>query len=431
MTLVAFVIGRAGSLGLYGASVVLNGAISLITIPVIVAIAGAGPWASMATGQSIGGSFGVLVAFGWGLTGPATIAMTSREGRPALFLDSLFARGALLVPVLIAEAVVTTAIVPDAKFVAFAAGLAMTLAGASANWYFTGESRPGRFLALDTVPRVSGTVLGLLLVLATHDLLFFALAQLAGSLVALITSAVVILHGRGLDFRAASRWSSIARSLAEQRHGVVATGLYAAFTPAVLAIIAFAAPALLPLFVLADRLSKFVGMAASPLNQVFQGWVPSALGAELVRRLRVSGLVTVVTALVAGILYALLLPSFATVLTHGQVAFDAVTAIAFGLIAASQVVLPFLTNVALMAVGRLRVIALSASVGVPLTLGTLLFVVWARGGEYSAWVLVGGNLVILAWQVIALRETLARLGTVVAAEGAAMAQVLPVRVPAP
>ncbi|MCU1579855.1 MAG: hypothetical protein JWP19_2059 [Rhodoglobus sp.] len=430
MSLVALVRGRASSLGLYGASVVLNGAISLITIPVIVAIAGAGPWASMATGQSIGGSFGVLVAFGWGLTGPATIAMTAPDRRPALFLDSLFARGALLIPLLLIEAVVTMAIVPNAKVVAFAAGLSMTLAGASANWYFTGESRPGRFLVLDTVPRVGGTILGLLLVLATHELLFFALAQLAGSLVALIASAVVILRRRELDFRAASRWSAIVESLAEQRHGVVATGLYAAFTPAVLAIVALAAPTVLPLFVLADRLSKFVGMAVSPLTQVFQGWVPSVFGAELVRRLRVSGTVTVVTALVAGTLYAALLPWFATLLTHGQVVFDAVTAIAFGLIAAIQVVLPFLTNVALMAVGRLRVIALSASVGVPLSLAALVFVVWARGGEYSAWALVGGNLVILAWQVIALRETLARLGAVVGGD-AAIVPVQRIRVPAP
>jgi hypothetical protein len=408
---------------------VLNGVVSLITIPVIVAIAGAGPWASMATGQSIGGSFGVLVAFGWGLTGPATIAMTAPERRPALFLDSLFARGALLIPLLLVEAVVTMAIVPNAKFVAFAAGLSMMLAGASANWYFTGESRPGRFLVLDTAPRVSGTILGLLLVLATHELLFFALAQLAGSLVALIASAAVILHRRTLDFRAASRWSAIARSLAEQRHGVVATGLYAAFTPAVLAIIALASPAVLPLFVLADRLSRFVGMAVSPLTQVFQGWVPSAFGAELLRRLRVSGTVTVVTAFVAGALYAALLPWFATLLTHGQVAFDAVTAIAFGLIAAIQIVLPFLTNVALMAVGRLRVIALSASVGVPLSLAALVVVVWARGGEYSAWPLVGGNLVILTWQVIALRETLARLGAVVAGEHPGIVPVPRVRVP--
>ena len=59
----------------------LNGAISLITIPIVTGIVGADHWASMATGQAIGASFAVIVIFGWGLTGPVTVA--ARRRRPA------------------------------------------------------------------------------------------------------------------------------------------------------------------------------------------------------------------------------------------------------------------------------------------------------------------------------------------------------------
>lgn len=400
---------RARHLGLFVASVALNGIISLITIPIVISVTGADPWASMATGQSIGNSIGVLVAFGWGLTGPATIAMAAVGKRPGLFLDSLFARAVLLVPAIVVQAVVTIAIVPHAKFVAFVAGLAMTLAGVSANWYFSGESRPGRFLLLDTVPRVLGTVTGLLLVVLTDELLFFALAQLAGSLLALAVSCRVIFRGQKLDFREAARWRNIVARLGEQRHGIVATGLYAGLTPAILGIVAVTAPAALPLFVLADRLSKFVGMAASPLIQVFQGWVPSARGAELRRRLRVSGRITLALGLLAGAAYAALFPLFSDLLTHGQVAVDISSAIAFGIIASSWVLSPYLTNVALMAVGRVRAIAASAAVSAPLTLVMLAVVEIVGLGWLAPWTVVLGNTVGMVLLSIALWQEVGRI----------------------
>ena len=400
-----FVGGRR--LGLYGASVALNGIISLITIPIVIAVAGADPWASMGTGQSIGNSFGVLVLFGWGLTGPATIAMASAERRPGLFLDSLFSRGALLLPLVIVQALVTIAIVPHAKFVAFVAGLAMLLAGVSANWYFTGESRPGRFLLLDTVPRVAGTIAGLLLVVFTDELLFFALAQLAGSVIALGASCFVIFRGQNLDFREAARPRNIIARLGEQRHGIVATGLYAALNPAILGTVAVVSPLALPLFVLADRLSKFVGMAASPLIQVFQGWVPAARGQELVRRLTLSWRVTLGLGIAAAAAYAALLPLFSELLTHGQVPVDTSSAIAFGCVAASWIISPYLTNVALMAVGRLRVIALSAIVGVPLTLALVVASELLGFTDAAPWAIVVGNTIGMVWLWLSLRQAMA------------------------
>lgn len=400
---------RRRTVGLYGLTVVLNGAISLVTIPIVVASAGADHWASLATGQSIGGWFAVLVIFGWGLTGPTSIAAARVADRPTMFLDSLLARGALLVPVLIAQSIVTAAIVPHEKLVALIAGAAMTLAGASANWYFTGEGRAGRFLLLDTVPRVAGTITGMLLLLGTGQLLLFALAQLAGSVAALAVSAVVILRRADVDVRGALRGRRILTTLLEQRHGVVATGLFAAFTPAVLAIVAVFMPAALPMFVLADRLAKFAGMAVSPLFQMFQGWVPRATGLELVRRIRVTGLITLATAVAAGVLYGVLLPYVAELLAHGQIVYTVPMAIAFAVLAAAQLTAPFLSTVALMAVGRLRLIALSAAIGVPASLGAFVLVELLQVPDLAVWTIVAGNLAVLLWQGLALRRELARI----------------------
>ncbi len=399
---------RTRGLGLFGLSVVLNGGVSLISIPVIVAVVGAEPWASMATGQAIGASFGVLTIFGWSLTGPVTIAMARPEGRPKIFLDSLFARAVLLVPLLGIQAAVTFVIVPHEKGVAFLAGVAMMLAGASANWYFTGESRPDRFLLLDTVPRVTGTLAGVVALAATGELLFFALAQLGGSIIALVVSASVIFRGSRLDIRAAAHWPTIMRSLLDQRHGVVATAVFAAYTPAVLALIALLVPALLPMFVLADRVGKFVAMAVSPLLQVFQGWVPTASGIERERRIRISGWVALGTALVAGGAYTASLPSFSQLLTHGQVGFGIAATIAFGLNVTMSILSPYLTNVGLMAVGRVRTVAVSVAAGVATSLILMVVVVSVDGPEFTFWALVAGNLVMTVWQFAVLTAALRR-----------------------
>jgi hypothetical protein len=396
---------RGATVGLFSVSTALNGLMSVIAIPVVTGIAGATHWASLATGQAIGASFAVIVIFGWGLTGPVTVAGTPAAARPAMYLDSLLARAVLLAPVLLLQLVVTFAIVPHEKPIAYAAGVAMTLAGASANWFFVGEGRAGRFLVLDTVPRAAGTLLGAVLLALTGELLLFALAQLAGSVVALTASAGVILRGQGLDYRGASRPRRIAATLREQQHGIVATGVMAAFTPSVLAIVAVAAPVALPAFALADRLAKFGGMAVSPLLQMFQGWVPAAEGAERHRRTRIAGMVTGSIAVTTGVAYTLLLPTAADLLAHGQISYTPASAVAFGVIAALYVGSSFASTVALMA-GRVRLVALAAVVGVPVTLLALLAAEASGLPELAVWIVALGNLGMVGWQLLAGRATL-------------------------
>ena len=168
----------------------LNGAMSLITIPIVTGIAGADHWASMATGQAIGASFAVIVIFGWGLTGPVTVAGTAVAARPAMYLDSLLARLVLLAPVL------HRAARGDRRD--RAASEARRLRGRCRDDAGRAHRRTGSSSARDArggssrstpCPRVAGTLAGAALLAATGDLLLFAVAQLAGSLVALAASA--------------------------------------------------------------------------------------------------------------------------------------------------------------------------------------------------------------------------------------------------
>ncbi len=392
-------------IGLFGASAGLSGIVSLAAIPLLVGAVGAHDWAAMITGQSIGQSLAVLAIFGWGLTGPALIARASPAERPGLFLDSLVARTVLLVPLLVVQAIITIAIVPTVKGPAFVAGVAMILAGVGANWYFTGEARSDRFFLLDSVPRIAGTIVGTALTMVLHDIWAFAICQFVGAVVALAVSSVAIFRGAGLRLRPFLDPRRVWRSLLDQRDGIVATGLSAMAMPAVLAVVAATSPLALPMFVFADRVARFFGIVSWPITQYFQGWVPAARGAELRRRMVWSGRVAALIALAFGILDAVLLPLAAEVASHGEIVIDPVSAVAFGAAAAGGMFAPWLTVIGLVTVGRVRVVAQAAVIGVPLQLVSVLIAALLATPPVVAVVLTLAWLAPIVGMLVVLRRT--------------------------
>jgi len=65
----------------YGSSMVLLAITSLLAIPAMVAASGTHAWGAIAVGQSIGGVAAVIIAYGWGLSGPAAIARADQLAR--------------------------------------------------------------------------------------------------------------------------------------------------------------------------------------------------------------------------------------------------------------------------------------------------------------------------------------------------------------
>ncbi|MEQ1737859.1 MAG: hypothetical protein ABL886_15810, partial [Rhodoglobus sp.] len=114
------------------------------------------------------------------------------------------------------------------------------------------------------------------------------------------------------------------------------------------------------------------------------------------------------TAVVAGGAYTASLPSFSELLTHGQVGFGVAATIAFGLNVTMSILSPYLTNVGLMTVGRVRAVAMSVVAGVVVSLVLLVVVVSIDGPEFTFWALVAGNLVMTLWQFAVLTRALRR-----------------------
>ncbi|MBC7763969.1 MAG: hypothetical protein H7201_19710, partial [Candidatus Saccharibacteria bacterium] len=83
----------------YGASMVLLAISSLLAIPSMVAASGPHAWGGTAVGQSIGGVAAVVIAYGWGLSGPAAIARADELGRMREYAESAVAKIMLSLPV--------------------------------------------------------------------------------------------------------------------------------------------------------------------------------------------------------------------------------------------------------------------------------------------------------------------------------------------
>jgi len=70
---------------------------------------------------------------------------------------------------------------------------------------------------------------------------------------------------------------------------------------------------------------------------------------------------------------------------------------------------PYLTNVGLMTLGRVRAVAVSVAAGVVTSLVLLVAVVSVDGPEFTFWALVAGNLLMTVWQFAVLTAALRRL----------------------
>jgi hypothetical protein len=397
---------RARTVGSFGATTVLSGAVSLLTIPLIVLLTNSEAWGSVALGQAVGSSVGVLAMFGWGVTGPAVIAMMAPEKHAAAYWDSIVARGILFVPGVIATVIITWLVVPTEQLASTMCAVAMVGGGLSGSWYAVGKKRPDRLFLLDTIPRIAGTLAGVLMLWVNGSLVAFGLLQLAGSLVAFVLMTLWALPGLRRPADAARGFRGIGRVIAEQRHGVAVAVAIAAFYPIVLAIVAALAPRYLPLYALIEKVLRFATMAMQPVFQFFQATVPAERGLALTRAIRRSLLVVTVLAAVFWAGFSILLPIASNILTAGQILVPTLVAVNLGAYVAGIVFMTFLSSVALIAVGRVETVGPSALIGSAIGLVVILVLALIGSSEQLSWGFVATAVLVLGYQFIILFRAL-------------------------
>ncbi|MFF2390823.1 lipopolysaccharide biosynthesis protein [Agromyces sp. NPDC058104] len=393
--------------GGYGLSVAVSGVVSLAVIPAIIVAAGADAWATIAVAQAVAGFAFVFAVYGWGVVGPTEIASRTRAERGAYFYDSLLSRFWLCIVVVPIAIVVAIVIVGHDYALAALTVSSGVLVALGAGWFYVGEASPIRFLLIDTLPRIAGTVLGAIVLIATGDVIAFAAMQLLGVLAAAVIASWNIL-ARHRDWRFTLSPIRAVRNLAGQASPVAMSATSSVYVNVPIVLIDLFLPQATAVYALAERIVRLALYSTRPVVQVAQGWVPNPDPVVQASRARRVTVVALGLGVLGGLVYGIAGPWIGELLSGGTLVIPFALAIPMAVNLAAILASQLTGFACLTAYGLTKPLATSTIVGA--IVGTLLMyplLLWI-GAPGVAWGLGIAELCVLAVQLLSLAPRIRR-----------------------
>lgn len=373
----------------------------LLSIPLLLSVVTPERWSAIVASQAIGGFAAIIIAFGWGATGPITAARATPDSRGELYVSSLMMRLAISAIVIPVATVGSCLIAGFDQTIALSA-IGAAIPGLSATWYFIGLGQPLKQLWLDTVPRVLGVLLGLAMAVLFEDPMQYALATALGAAVAVIVSTRSILKGQRdvtSAMREHLRLRRIWQQILAQRSGavtVISSSLYANLP---IVMVQALNPSAAPTFNMAFKIMRYGAIALLPVMQSIQAWTPKV---PVTRdRLRLALRLASGSSMLAAVVVGLTSSFLSNMLSHGQIVVDPLVAIAIALAVFSIGMSQHVGLTGLVLIDKQKTVAVStvlgAVFGVPaIALATLIY---AEAGAMIATALA--ELVVLVLQLAA------------------------------
>jgi hypothetical protein len=244
----------------------------------MVTASGPRAWGMIASGQAVGAIAAVAIAWGWGMSGPAAIARAGAQGRITEYASSVACKLVIAPPICAIAFGVAWVVAREHGVAAGVGALSTATVGLTANWYFVGLGRPYALLLGETLPRIVGTVIGIVLMQTGSQALIGVLWQLIGMLGAFVACSLWILAPWDRARRHLISVRPIRETLWAQRHGFTATILTSIYGSAPIILVAVLAPGLQPEYAVLDKVQRQVLSALAPFTVVMQGWVPQRDG---------------------------------------------------------------------------------------------------------------------------------------------------------
>lgn len=400
---------RAGGRGLnkifgFGLSMLLLAVASLAAIPAMVAASGPHAWGMIAAGQSIGAVAAVVVAYGWGMSGPAKIARADFDGRLSEYAESVVCELLIFVPIGLAAFVIAWLIGNDYGLYAGVGALSTASVGLTANWYFIGRAQPYALLVGETLPRIAGTAIGIAFMLTGSTALVGVLWQLFGMVAAFVVCTVWILQPWDAAHRHAVTRRPVTTVLRAQRYGLTATVVSAVYGAAPITIVTLVAPGVQPVYAVLDKVQRQVNAGLSPFTTVMQGWIPRAPKGGLAARIRQALLLSVAFGIVLAAFMLLIGPDLMRWLGGGRIQPGFVALVLMSVIAGTYLFENIVAKAALPALGRLRVAARASIIGMVVGLPLVALGAIVLGAEGALTGILIGIVVRLAIELLAVRS---------------------------
>lgn len=273
----------------FGLSMAVLAAVSLLLIPAIIRTGGQEAWGTVALGQSVGMVAAVVIYFGWGISGPMTVARASKAQRWREFSDSVTARLAVASVALPVTAAVAAVIRSGEPVLAALAACTSGVVGLTSAWYFIGTRAPFTMFFAETVPRAVGSVAGIILMERGAGVVTGLSGQLVGMVVGMAIPIAVIRRQNTTSSPAVPK-RPLRVVLASQGHGVSSSAVGALYSALPVVIVSFVAPSSLVIFAILDKIQKQLYTALQPVVSVLQGWVAVERGDALRRRITTANL---------------------------------------------------------------------------------------------------------------------------------------------
>ncbi|MGN8024970.1 lipopolysaccharide biosynthesis protein [Microbacterium sp. 22242] len=347
---------------LFSLSIVLSTVVGIFSIPVLISSIGSGSWGRLAVLQAITQFLGVIVGFGWGATGPSSVAALPRSARNTFFATSVRARLLLFLPVLIVGSLLSVVIARTSPLVAVLSAITYVVPALGAAWYFIGTNRPVALFLFDALPAILGQVAGLIWVLVSPSLENYLTATAAAACLGVVASWLFVRSRRDDGEWRIDRSRSVRDLLHEQWPGVTAMLTASVSSSLPIVIVSIFAPHAVALYAIIDRLSRYAVLVLAPILQAIQGWVPEAGRDSIPHRGRTAIYISIAIGGIGGLLMAVFAPWVSSLLTYGQAAVSLLLAVTMGIGFAAEAAGQIVGLAVLVAVRRSHALALSAGV---------------------------------------------------------------------
>lgn len=400
--------GRLATVGRLGSFVLTTGMsslASLMTIFVIIPIAGGYQWGVQSSIQSTAGLFGVLVAFGWGTTGAAEAAAMPARDRPNWYAGSLVSRIYLFCIAYPIMVLVLTLLNRDFFGLVAVGSAAYLLPYLGASWYFVGEARPARLFRFDALPQTIGMILSIGTMVFTHSLVATISTQLVLNFMVPVISAIVILRRSGQDVHLDWSLRHAAQRLIGQRHSVATAATSSLYVSTPMLVLNAIHPAAMPLYAMGDKLFRFGLTAFAPVLQFVQGWIPEAGPENISHRIKQAARLTPLISVFGSACVFALGPWAARILSSNNVDFGFDLSLPFASVFLAVSITQVLGLACLVELHRTRALATSTILGALAGVPMIAAGAWFFGAHGVAWALCISELVVLIYQVhIIIRE---------------------------
>ncbi|WP_167132204.1 polysaccharide biosynthesis C-terminal domain-containing protein [Paramicrobacterium chengjingii] len=371
----------------------------LLAIPAITSQFGASGWAAVAIGQSIGTAVAVLVELGWGLSGPQRVARLADNAAYRLLAYALQTKFIVYAPLAVVSGFLAYSLAHSHNIEAALVAVGFSSMGLTASWYFVGRTRPWLLLGTEGLCRFVAIAIASALLLLGAPLIVYPLVGLiVPAFLAPLFALLVARRGSNVKamFLSPARLLFMIRAQGSAVSARAVSSIYIALPVALVSIVS---PSSVAIFAAGERLLRITlgGLAAVPNS--LQGWVGgSSTRAVRVRRAELAVLINVGLGVVAAVIFGLLAPFASKLIFTNAATIPPELAWAVAAVLFVVCISRSTGNIALVALGRVKYVLVSALAGALIGTPALLLLAHLMGAVGAAVAELVSEALVLAIQ---------------------------------